>query len=49
MTIIYAMYPEATRHEITSRLREAEDERRRRLARRHLPRTRGRSAWTTWR
>jgi hypothetical protein len=37
MNSIYPMYPEAARHEITRRLRAADDERRRRLARHSFP------------
>jgi hypothetical protein len=36
MSTVYPMYPEAARHEITRRLRAADDDRRRRLAR-HRP------------
>jgi hypothetical protein len=36
MNTIYLMYPEAARHEITRRLRAADDERRGRMARHSL-------------
>lgn len=45
-TTIYAIYPEAARHEITRRLRAADDVRRSRLARRSFRRTRHADAGT---
>ncbi|HEU5037311.1 MAG TPA: hypothetical protein VFT70_09915 [Nocardioides sp.] len=42
MNTIYPMYPEAARHEVDRRLRDATDERRR-VPRRRLPSTR--RAW----
>ncbi|MDR7362118.1 hypothetical protein [Nocardioides marmoribigeumensis] len=49
MNTIYAMYPEATRQEIAGRVRDADEERRHLVARRHLPRSRSRLGWTMWR
>ena len=49
MSTIHLMYPDAAHHEITRRLRAADDERRRRLARHSLRSTRRSAAETMWR
>jgi hypothetical protein len=49
MNSIYLMYPEAARHEVDRRLREAADERRRRLTRRSFRRTSRADAGTMYR
>jgi hypothetical protein len=43
MSTIYPMYPEAARHEVARRLRAADEERQRRLARHRFPIRRPRS------
>ena len=49
MSTIHLMYPDAARHEITRRLRAADDERLRRLARHSVRSTRRSAVRAMWR